>query len=362
VIAIPHCLPGETVLARVYANERMFSKASLIQVIERPAAGSQKIARKDDLVGCKYFGRCSGCQYQMLDYDTQLELKQSVVARAFRHYAKLSEDQLPSVLSTLPSPLRYNYRTKLTPHFELPNWVRKSKQGRHSGVHDSNSIGTITNDDIGDSGALNGGGVDIGFDRLGGKGVLDIEECPIATRSINTSLPAERKRIKETIGSFKNGATLLLRDSLRSFESVAESVAGEGDQAAETEVITNHKMVVKERVGAFKFDSPAGAFFQNNRSVLPSLLAYVQEQVERYTDRTQDNFLVDAYCGSGLFAICLAGLFTKVAGVEISQDSIRYAKQNAVLNSIANVDFLAGDAQQIFQVSSIRERMRYERS
>jgi hypothetical protein len=61
-------------------------------------------------------------------------------------------------------------------------------------------------------------------------------------------------------------------------------------------------------------------------------------------------YLVDAYCGSGLFSICLAKRFAEVSGVEISDDSVRYARRNAALNQIENVAFLTGKAEAIFEV------------
>lgn len=340
VVAVPQCLPGEKVLARVYSNERLYSKADLIRVEEHAAEGSQQIARRSDLVGCKYFGECAGCQYQTIDYGQQLEMKRDVVSKAFQNYAKLSQDQLPDVLPTLASPLQYKYRTKLTPHFELPRELRKPR-GKGKGGQTLSSSQAATFD------------VNIGFHKYGGKDVLDIEECPIATRTINAALPGEMDRVRSTITTFKNGATLLFRDSLCSFESQGED--RDIEQKPETEVITDHKAVVKERVGEIKFESPAGTFFQNNRSVLPSLIGYVQEQVDSFNDKSRENYLVDAYCGSGLFAICLAKSFAKVAGIEISQDSIRFAKQNASLNGADNVDFIAGDAQEIFKASLIED-------
>jgi 23S rRNA (uracil1939-C5)-methyltransferase/tRNA (uracil-5-)-methyltransferase len=58
--------------------------------------------------------------------------------------------------------------------------------------------------------------------------------------------------------------------------------------------------------------------------------------------------LVDAYCGSGLFALSAAPAFERVAGVEISESSVRFARENAAANQIANATFLAADAAAIF--------------
>jgi len=58
--------------------------------------------------------------------------------------------------------------------------------------------------------------------------------------------------------------------------------------------------------------------------------------------------LVDAYCGSGLFALTAATAFERVAGIEISESSIAFARENATANGITNTIFQAGDAAAIF--------------
>jgi len=59
--------------------------------------------------------------------------------------------------------------------------------------------------------------------------------------------------------------------------------------------------------------------------------------------------LVDAYCGAGIFALTLAPHFTKVAGIELSADSIRSATHNAGLNELAyKGSFRAGECRSIF--------------
>ena len=74
---------------------------------------------------------------------------------------------------------------------------------------------------------------------------------------------------------------------------------------------------------------------------------YVKSQLP---SKSSPQYLVDTYCGSGLFAICLAPLFDQVAGVEISTSSIECAKANAKQNNVQNATFLAGEAERIFSV------------
>lgn len=60
VIITPHALPGETIRVRVYDNGRLSSQADLLEVIEPNPEW-----RDMSLVKCKYFTKCSGCQYQV---------------------------------------------------------------------------------------------------------------------------------------------------------------------------------------------------------------------------------------------------------------------------------------------------------
>ena len=125
----------------------------------------------------------------------------------------------------------------------------------------------------------------------------------------------------------KKGATILLRDVM------------EG-------VVTDHRQVVTERVGERIFQFKAGDFFQNNPHVLPLMVNYVIEEAK------QEGlpYLIDAYCGSGLFSICAAAHFESCMGIEISDSSIQWARANAKLNLLDNCSFQVGDAKDIFDV------------
>jgi tRNA (uracil-5-)-methyltransferase len=264
--------------------------------------------------------------------------------------ADLSPDLVPQVGPTIASPLQYGYRTKLTPHFDAPK----------------------PNIDLA-----------IGFLEKGRRRVVDIEECPIATKTINEAIIPERQKIKtyvshlsrgeagkmltdifwddSNVTKFKRGATLLLRHSLPPRDS---------QNADEPVCITNHHEIVRERVGDKDFEFNAGAshgfpsvkvwvaqvngtgsFFQNNNSVLFALVGYVRSHIPGLVDASSQ-YLIDAYCGSGLFSIMLADRFTEVAGVEISADSVKYAEHNSQLNNISNAKFIVGNAEAIFEVGS----------
>lgn len=61
----------------------------------------------------------------MLDYATQLQFKQQVVERAYDMYTGLlPAGSIPPIGPTIPSPKQYGYRTKITPHFDVPSAKR----------------------------------------------------------------------------------------------------------------------------------------------------------------------------------------------------------------------------------------------
>ena len=239
---------------------------------------------------CKLFGYCGGCQYQHLEYAAQLEWKTTQVADLLRLQAGLEVPVRPAV----PSPQTYGYRSKITPHFHKPKDARMGN---------------------------------IGFLRAGSRSeVCDVKECPIAMEPINAALPALRRAVHAAAAQYRRGATLLMRVS-------------------EGSVITNHNAVCTETVGDLTFHFLAGDFFQNNPYILPAFTGYVARQASAGGAR----YLVDADCGSGLFALTLAPHFRKVLGVEVSETSADWARANARSNGITHASFLAASAEAIFE-------------
>ncbi|OCH94189.1 S-adenosyl-L-methionine-dependent methyltransferase [Obba rivulosa] len=340
VVVTPLALPGETIRARVYRHARLYSYADLLEVTQPNTDW-----RDMSLVQCKYFGKCAGCQYQMLSYEKQLELKRDVVLRAYQYFSELPETSVPPILPTIASPLQYGYRTKITPHFEAPpKKFQKEARGKSKEITPKPDW------------------LNIGFNQIGTRHVMDIEECPIATPVLNKTLGPLREGIISNITKYRKGVSLLLRDSLAEgspASTAAPPNAIPSDQVADgaSEVhvcVTDHKATVRERVGDKLFEYTAGSFFQNNNSVLVPLTSYVRDAIferpsGRIPDEVRPTHLVDAYCGSGLFAITLAPHFTRVAGIELSTESIRCATRNAELNGLEDrCTFLAGDAANIF--------------
>ncbi|MBK8478098.1 MAG: class I SAM-dependent RNA methyltransferase [Opitutaceae bacterium] len=330
---VPFALPGERVRVRIFSNHKNYSEADLVAVL-RPSP--HRITPR-----CPLFGDCGGCQYQNLTYAEQLRWKQQHVAEVLQYMARIEFPVNP----VIASPCDFGYRSKLTPHFELPRTGRPveipntrpqtpdSAAPSAAGIaaassSGSASLGTTTVSADRSAFSLRPSAFPIGFLKQSSRfSLVDVPQCPIATDAINARLPATRAEVfaKAAAGAYQRGATLLLRHSL------------EG-------VTSDYEATITEEVEGVRLRFLARDFFQNNPFILPAFTGYVREQAAA----AGASFLVDAYCGSGLFALTAARRFEQVAGIELSASAVRWAQDNATANGITNATFRAGDASAIF--------------
>ena len=303
VVMVPFTLPGERVRARVFRNHKNFSEADLVEVL---TPSPERVGPR-----CSLFGRCGGCQYQHLAYSAQLEWKRRQLAELLQHMAGIADFPVAAVVG---SPREFHYRSKITPHFNPP---------RDPAVPPP-----------------------IGFLRQGTRfDIVDVPQCPIATDAINVKLTEVRARVhaRAAAGEYKRAATLLLREASGGVTTDYDAIITETiDVAGLAEAGSGSATPTTTAPLRLRF--LARDFFQNNPFILPAFTRYVREQAAASGAR----FLVDAYCGSGLFALSAASAFERVAGIEISESSVRFARENAAANGIANATFTAGDAAQIF--------------
>lgn len=373
VYVVPFTLPGDRVQAKVITHfpQARYTLADFVKVIT-PAP-----QRDDSLALCPYFAKCAGCQIQMLPYDMQLQHKKTIVEKAYSNFSSLNPDIIPVVGQTIGSPLQYGYRTKLTPHFDGPpgSMTRRAKRD----PSERKPFDEVP---------------PIGFQLKGTRKIIDIEDCPIGTDAVREGMRAERRRISEEFGKYTKGATILLREStlrkptpaaylqeprpgnsedantnpkrseVDSSDSVSRAVGetnkppangsyhGSPSYIEEKTCITDQRAISIEYIDDFEFKNAAGAFFQNNNSILPRFTAYIRDRIippsaEGGGERIK--YLIDAYCGSGLFTITLSSLFASSMGIDIVDASIISARANATANNTLNASFMTADASKLFE-------------
>lgn len=347
VYVVPFTVPGDKALVKTVRQhpELSYTLTDFLKVIE---PGPK---RNDSLIGCGYFGKCSGCQLQMMTYEDQLAHKRRIVEKAYANFSGLIPELVPAIGDTAASPRQYGYRTKLTPHFMVPG-PKGMKKSKESG--DAPQVPPI------------------GYTIKNMRQEMDIEDCPLGTDIVRQGLKSERKRVAENIHNYKRGATILLRESTTRIPKDSTDTAPEQNQentekrsdtgdvirterdnyTEEKRCITDQNATAVEYVDDYLFTNKAGGFFQNNNSVLSPFTDYIRQQaVPRGNDQDPKpiKYLLDAYSGSGLFTITLSPLFKSSLGVDVAGDSITCARHNARANDLANTGFAAADAATLFK-------------
>ncbi|KAK5085475.1 tRNA(m5U54)methyltransferase [Lithohypha guttulata] len=377
IFVVPFTLPGDRVLAKPWTWSGDYTLADFVQVL-RPSSSREGVTPP-----CPYFAKCSGCQFQMLPYEKQLEHKRQILQGAFRNFSGLRPEQMPEIEPTMGSPLQYGYRTKLTPHFDGPRTVNR-KRMPWEGVPE------------------------IGFNMKGKRKVLDIEKCPIGTDILQVGLRIERKKVVDNLETYTNGATILLRESTqRLFETANENgtpadtsadmsqasstipsdvndqdlqstnfqtfststthetpsiklkysthtdlktyISDNEAQASEYITTTINPTTTPPTTATYHFTNFAGSFFQNNNSILGPFTSYIYEKcIPKSQSPKTLKYLLDAYSGSGLFTLTLSTHFISSLGIDIDPRAIKTARSNAERNNITNAGFIDADASALF--------------
>lgn len=317
VVVIPKTVPGDVVevALRRHHSTNHYAEGSLIRVTGSTSRGF----RDDNLVKCRYFEKCLGCQLQMMPYPKQLAFKRDVIRRAYKYnYPNLNISSFANFGEVVGSPLQSGYRTKLTPHAKIPRNGNNFRSPWPIGFKDVNNASKI----------------------------VDIEQCTIASEIINKALPSVREdfhtRLEDHLQSTaksKLSPTLLLRDSIIDLKTPTQR-----------KCTTGHKEIVTEVIGDKTFQFHANEFFQVNKSILLTFIDFLGQKISDFDG--QFRYIVDSYCGCGFLGIHLSDKVAEngyVFGIEISQLSIVAAKKNAELNGLTDrVVFVLGNSDDMF--------------
>ena len=268
-------IPGEEVLAEVFRERRRYVAARVLEVLEPSPY------RVDP--PCPYFGPCTGCQWQHVDYDAQLRYKFDAVKDALQRVGGFSN---PPVGPIVPSPDRFGYRN-----------------------HARFTIG---------------GGGSLGFVNRETRQHVVVDNCLLMDSGVNGILQHLQGRCAET-------TQLSVRWGVNSGDYLVQPTLKEADVT----VNTGQKTYVESLRGrSFRIASPS--FFQVNIRQLDQLVDLVKDGLQLSGYET----LVDAYAGVGTFALLLAPYARRIIAIEDSPAAVEDAKANA--EGIPNVEFLQG--------------------
>ena len=293
---------------------------------------------------CPHFGSCGGCSYQSLPYEEQLKLKEKQV-KELMDAAVNGEYQFDGIKA---SPRKEQYRNKMEFTFgdeykDGPLSLGMHKRGSFYDIVNVNSCRIVDED----------------FRRILVETLAFAQETglPYYHRMRHTGFFRHllvRKAVKTgeilidmvtTTESALDGGEWVKRMLALPLDgkiagilhtkndSLADVVKDEG-----TEILYGQDYFFEELLG-LKFKITPFSFFQTN-----SLGAEVLYETARdYIGDTKDKVVFDLYSGTGTIAQILAPVAKRVVGVEIVEEAVEAAKENARLNGLDNCTFWAGD-------------------
>lgn len=338
---VKNVIPGQKVSLMVKKLRKGKAEGNLKEVLE-PAPNQVQAP-------CSHFGQCGGCTYLHLSYEDQAALKEEQVKKLLDGVLCKQEKRY-EFIPIKHSPVCKGYRNKMEFTF-------------------------------GDS--CKDGPLEVGLHKRGSfYDILTVSDCRICDEDYRTILTATRDyfaglelahyhRMQHT-GYLRH---LLVRKAAKTGEILVAlitttqqkvdlapyvqmllelpltgKIAGilhtENDSLAdvvrsdETHLLYGQDYITEELLG-LKFKISQFSFFQTN-----SLGAEVLYQTARefIGDLGKGEKIVyDLYSGTGTIAQMIAPVAKKVIGVEIVEEAVEAAKENAALNGLSNCEFIAGD-------------------
>ena len=342
-ICIKGALKGQKVQFSIKKLRKGTGEGRLLQVIERGPL-------EDVEPPCPHFGQCGGCSYQTMSYENQLQLKEEQV--------KMLLDSVPAVRSSecyiwegiKGSPVQEAYRNKMEFSFgdEFKGGPLALGMHKKGSFHD---IVTVEHCNI----------VDGDYNRIL-RAVLDFyteKQVPFYKKMQHTGVlrhlvvrqAACSKDILVNLVTTTQDLECLCLEELTN-RLLALDLNGKivgilhthndslSDAVIPEKIITQYGQdYIFEKILGLTFKISPFSFFQTN-----SLGAEVLYETARsYVGETKDKVIFDLYSGTGTIAQMLAPVAKKVIGVEIVEEAVQAARENAELNGLTNCEFIAGD-------------------
>lgn len=337
-VIVKNTVPGQKIRFSVNKIRKGKAEGRLLEVL--------KPSEKEIPSVCPHFGQCGGCTYQNLPYEEQLAMKESQIK-------KMMDEAVNGKYvweGVKPSPVKQAYRNKMEFSFgdeykDGPIALGMHKRGSFHDIvnvtdcqivdEDYRKILDCTLEAARESGLLY-------YHRMRHTGYFRhlLVRKAVKTEEIlvdlvtTTETDAQAfldtwvKKLLELELDGKMAGILHTKN-----DSVADVVKDEG-----MEVLYGQDYFYEELLG-LKFKITPFSFFQTN-----SLGAEVlYETAREYIGDINEKVIFDLYSGTGTIAQILAPVAKKVVGVEIVEEAVEAAKENAALNGLDNCTFWAGD-------------------
>jgi len=331
VVFVRRGLPGDTVRARVTKVKRSHAEAIAVEVIE---PGADRVEAP-----CVHYPACGGCRFQDLAYERQLEAKAGQVADAMARIGGFADLELEPAV---PAESIFHYRNKLEYSFtETPDGAGLGlhRAGRWDEVLDIEKCWLTTDVGNGIRNAVRewarAEGLSV-YDQATHEGYL---RHLIVREGRNT---AQALVVLVTAPGRLDGEERLV-EALQRFPEVRSIYHAVNDRRAEVTNVPAKLLwgedAIEEEILGLRFRVRPNAFLQTNTAMAEVLYALALE----YAALTGEETVFDLYCGTGTIGLSMAREALTVWGVEVSEESVACAIENAELNGITNTAFFAGE-------------------
>lgn len=358
VIFISGAVPGDVADIFITKDKKDWAEGRVQQIKE--------LSKERVTAFCKHFGVCGGCKWQMLPYEKQLQYKQQEVAQNLRRIGKVT---LPEMMPIVGADDDKYYRNKLEFTFSNKRYLLNEEIGllHQNGESEQDSL----EKNMPQTGALGYHAPRI-FDKI-----INIDECYL--------MDGVNNQIRNTTRDFalQNGYSFYdvrqhtgwLRNIIIRYcttgELMVNMVFNYEDEAPRKNILDHLLQQVPsittllftinpkwndtiydltpqtyfgngyalEKLEDFVFKISPKSFFQTNTRQAEKLYRITRD----FAGLTGNEIVYDLYCGTGSIGIFVSKQAKKIIGVEVIEDAIKDAKENAALNNITHAEFFAGD-------------------
>jgi len=342
-IVIKGGIPGQRVSFSVKKVRKEKCQGRLREILEKsPLETAEPV--------CPKFGICGGCSYQSLPYEKQLELKKNQVLQLVDAVYNCKNDYIYDGI--LGSPNIFGYRNKM--EFSFGDEVKDGPLTL--GLHKKGSFHDILDADCcrivhGDFTKLLTCVRDYcrehqipHYRKNSHEGVLRhllVRRASSSGELLAALVVSSQQEIDWTPLSHRL-RELPLEGKLTGFLLITNDSLGDVVQSDRTEILYG-KDWIKEEVLGLKFRVSVFSFFQTNTRGAEVLYNQTRKYILESSISEKDAIVFDLYSGTGTIAQLIAPVAKKVIGVEIVEEAVEAARENASLNGLSNCQFIAGD-------------------
>lgn len=335
-IFIPNAIKGEKIKILIVKVLSSHAFGKILEIIE----GSPYRAESD----CETYKRCGGCNLRHIDYEETLNIKQKAVQNLVNKNLKNKIEVKPTWAMGNP----YHYRNKL----QYPVGLNKAGEPvmgvfanrTHEIIPVNNCL--IQNEKANQVAkyvidALKEYNISV-YNEKTGEGLVRHIMVKIGFRTGDIMVTIV---VNGDILPYAKEIALDLQGACHDISSVIVNI-----NKKNTNVILGDKNInilgkgyITDKLGDYLFKISPLSFYQVNPVQAEALYNIAIENA----GITNNDIVFDLYCGIGTISLFASKYAKKVYGIEIVEQAIEDAKWNAEFNKVDNVEFIAGDAENV---------------